>query len=322
MKNTTSKKLSVITIMLVAALFASLFIWQQSQSKVDSKPVSSNAVLLTSTTLKADRLFKQSTQLRVKNKHDVQIIQVNSLQGTQPDGAVNLDEQGNVKADKELHRLFDYYLSTLGEQELLQIKKQLLMSASDYLSLDQLEQLRDYFDQYVQYLESAGNFAVSFNDDEPLDQRLIQIKQLRVDLLGQVMADGFFADEHAYATWVLQQDTILTDDLTAQQIKWLEAENHATAYQDVLLQNQQFESAEVSEFDKQLIRAEVYGEAVAERLALLDNQQSLWQNKVRKYINARELVSNQSELQSLNNQYSATAIKRLNAYWQHHLTES
>ncbi len=322
MKNTTSKKLRFVTILLAAALLTSLFIWQQSQSNVVNKLSPTKAVMLTSTSLAADRLYKQNRHAEIKNNTDVQLLQVNSLQGTQPDGAVNLDEQGNVKADKELHRLFDYYLSTLGEQELFQIKKQLLVSASDYLSLDQLEQLRDYFDQYVQYLESAKNLAVSFNNDEPLDQRLIQIKQLRVDLLGQEMADGFFADEHAYATWVLQQDTILTDDLTAQQIKWLEAENHATAYQDVLLQNQQFESAEVSEFDKQLIRAEVYGEAVAERLALLDNQQSLWQNKVRKYINARELVSNQSELQSLNNQYSATEIKRLNAYWQHHLTES
>ncbi|MCB1582804.1 MAG: hypothetical protein KDI92_07055 [Xanthomonadales bacterium] len=321
MKNTTSRKLRFITLLLSAALLTSLLIWQQSRSHIIKKQ-SNQPVTLTSTTLQAGRMLKLTSQHQFVRADLQQAIQVNSLQGSQPDGAINFDEQGNVKADKDLHRLFDYYLSTQGEQDMVQIKKQLLMSASDYLSLNQLEQLRDYFDQYVQYLENAENFAVSFNDDEPLEQRLIQIKQLREDLLGQQMADGFFADEYAYAEWVLQQDNIPDNELNEQQIKWLEAENKATAYQDALIQNQKFETVGLSELEKQAARTETYGEQVANQLAALDKQQSLWNEKVQSYIGLREQIKNHTELKNLHSQYSNSELKRLNAYWRQHISES
>ena len=142
--------------------------------------------------------------------------QVSSLNGSLPDGAVNLDEHGQVIADKDLHRLFDHYLSAMGEMSVDEIKHRLLSVSSDFLSLNQLEQVRDLFDQYVNYLAETENFALSLAPDLSMKDRLLAIKAHREQMLGKSLSEAFFAEEHAYAQWVMALDSGEDIKMTAQ----------------------------------------------------------------------------------------------------------
>jgi lipase chaperone LimK len=46
---------------------------------------------------------------------------VRSLEGTRPDGDIQLGADGTLVVDAELERLFDYYLSTVGEKSIDEI---------------------------------------------------------------------------------------------------------------------------------------------------------------------------------------------------------
>ncbi len=245
---------------------------------------------------------------------------VASLAGSLPDGTVNIDELGNVLADKDLHRLFDYYLSATGEMTTDQIRTRLLSVASDFLSMEQLGQLRDIFDQYVNYLSAAERFALFQLKDAPLADRLTGISELRQVSLGSEMAAAFFADEEAYAVHVLRmQDNESIETNNAQQLKWLAAEEMATGFHDVLIENEAFNALQIADDERLVVRTELYGAEVANNLAALDTKQALWLEKVSHYIDLRmQMADNHVLLQQLEQNYDARELKRLRAYYQAH----
>ena len=58
-----------------------------------------------------------------------------SLRGTEADGGVSLDASGNVVLDLRLRRLFDYYLSLIGERDRAQIRQLLDAYLLDHSSM-------------------------------------------------------------------------------------------------------------------------------------------------------------------------------------------
>ncbi len=244
-----------------------------------------------------------------------------SLNGSLPDGAVNITVNGDVQIDTDLHRLFDYYLSLTGEKSIQAIRSLMFNTVGNTLSPDQLAQLQDHFDRYLDYLTTAQDYAsTNLNTKDGLAQ-LNAISQLRRQLLGEDMAQAFFGEEEAYARHMIQMQLTGTSEASEeQQIKWFNNEDQATAYHDVLIENQQFNDSGINDTDRMDIRTATYGEAVAQQLAELDHTQQQWQTTVNHYIETRSrLQNNPTALNQFEQSYSLTELKRLQAYYRAHL---
>lgn len=279
-------------ITLVAAVIVSAAWWHQdSQNPVI---LGIEQPLLRNTQLPITH-FKPSPKLGTAGSATenslAQPVVVSSLVGSLPDGAVNIDEHGNVLIDQDLHRLFDHFLTAVGELGPDEIRQRLLHTASDYLSLDQLEQLRDHFDAYVEYLQAADHLALSFQEHEQASSQLETIKSLRRQYLGEMMADAFFAEEEAYAAYVMSGTLAAVDAPEDMKLKWLQAEDQSTAFHDVLLENHLYNEMALSEADRLQMRTEAYGNEVALKLAALDAQQQKWQAEVDLYLARRAALA-------------------------------
>lgn len=237
---------------------------------------------------------------------------VQSYQGTQPDGAVHLDEYGNVVVDKDLKRIFDYYLSAMGELSLDQMRQFLIEYAGAQLSPEQLKQLLDYFNQYYSYLNKADVFSQNLGEDLSLEDKMRLLSGFRNDVLGSEMANAFFADEQDYINFVLSDKK--DDDLPEQQLLWLQKENQATEFHDVVIENQQFNlSGSINSDELYQYRINEYGQDAADRLSQLDQKRAQWQDTVNHYFEQRNKGS--VSLEQLNSNYTPQEIRRLEALW-------
>ena len=242
---------------------------------------------------------------------------VKTYQGTEPDGAIHLDEKGNVIIDKDMKRFFDYYLSAIGELPLDQMRKFLKQFAEKELNPDQLQQLLDYFDQYHNYLTKADIFSRSLIDNLSLQEKMNLLSKFRADSLGKEMAKAFFAEEHDYIEFVMTEKN--SDEFTGKQQDWLQAENQATEFQDVVIENRELNNIEnIDSLEVNQYRVEKYGQEAADRLSQLDQQRAQWQTIVDEYFKQRQLIESQQgamSLDQLNSNYSNQEIRRLLALW-------
>jgi lipase chaperone LimK len=312
-------KTTLSTIILATAATAAYWAFAQAneQSAVNSQTILA-AQSARNQSISIKQLLQQEHKRRQPAGQPMLATQTASLTGSYPDGAVNLDENGQVIADKDLHRLFDHYLSARGEMSLADIKHRLLTVSSDFLSLDQLEQVRDLFDDYVAYLAEAEHFALSLSDELDMKDKLLAIQNHREQMLGKSLAEAFFAEEHAYAAWVMAQQAGDASPLTEQQHKWLLQEEAATAFQDVWLENQWLAEAGFSQAAKHQYRTAVYGAITAERLQALESRKQDWQQQLDSYTAQRlQAGDNQAMLARLEGQYDAATLKRLRVWFNH-----
>lgn len=299
--------------MAAVLIFTVIFTLQNKDIQLQSSP-------LNNITLEA-----REKNIKIKGSHDNLLKEhlmsaqnvVKTYQGTQPDGAIHLDESGRVIIDKDMKRLFDYYLSAMGELPLDQMRKYLAKFAGKQLNPEQLEQMLTYFDQYQYYLTQAAVFSQTIEKDTNLQEKMNLLSEFRVDKLGLTMANAFFADEQAYIEYVMS-DKNNTEPVDQQQ-NWLQAENQATEFQDVVIENREFNQMNrLDSPDVYQYRLEKYGKDAAIRLTQLDQQRAQWQTVVANYFNQRQQIENHQgtlSITQLNSNYSTQEVRRLEALW-------
>ncbi len=301
-------------ILLAVVLIFSTFYYIKDKDKKN------HSIKVTPSSIQAPAKKHESSEYQVDSVFDDSSSPENlvkSYQGSQPDGAIHLDPNGNVIVDKDLKRLFDYYLSAIGELPLDQMRKYLQQFAGKQLNLDQLQQLLSYFDQYHNYLNKADIFVQSIGSDFNLQEKMELLSQFRTDNLGLEMAEAFFADEQEYIEFVMTEKN--SDEWTQQQQDWLQAENQATQFQDVVIENREFSNSEnINSTEVYQYRVDKYGQEAADRLNQLDQQRAQWQTVVDDYFQQRQQIENQQSsfsVEQLNSNYSSQEIRRLEALW-------
>lgn len=226
-------------------------------------------------------------------------LKAGSLRGTEVDGEVRFAADGSVIPDAGLRRLFDYFLSTVGETDAAGVRGLLRTYLQSRFDVARTERVLAVFDRYVAYqralMEAPG--ARSSNPAE----RLAEARRLRRSLLGDAMAEGFFAEEEALAELSLKRRDIVADPaLSAERKRELldaldrEAGYAARADAEVAdLAARQAEDIERRGLDaaqRQAERSALWGPEAAERLAALDAQQADWDARVLRYIEARKRI--------------------------------
>lgn len=115
--------------------------------------------------------------------------------GSEPDGEVSEVSPGVLRIDRALRARFDYHLSDASERDwangLVETRVRLLAGAN--MSGETQQRLAATFDAYVRYLE-AGQNEPALEGAAP-SARLARVMDLRRELLGDEIADAFFADE-------------------------------------------------------------------------------------------------------------------------------
>ncbi|TDR41640.1 lipase chaperone LimK [Tahibacter aquaticus] len=244
--------------------------------------------------------------------------QADSLRGTDVDGSVRRDAQGHVVADRELRRLFDYFLSRLGERDTVQIRADLLAWLQSQAQLDARAraEVLNLFDRYAELQRASA--ALGRSSDLRAD--LQRLRELRRRELGESLAQAWFGEEEDYAAATLERLALARDntlDLATrtQRLAQVEASvdprqrasrADSTDYQLAVVQSEQLDTQHADASQRVQQRTELWGADAAARLAELDQQDLDWQLRLRAYAQAREklfadgtLASGERELRLL-----------------------
>ena len=241
-----------------------------------------------------------------------------SLRGTEVDGGVSFDANGNVLLDLGLRRLFDYHLSLIGEREPAQIRRLLEDHLLDRHGRKQTVSALIYFDRYAGYLQRLAESKIGESIDP--QQRLTKVAALRRQMLGDEMASAFFVEEEALAALTLKRmaiaaDNALTAEQKAQRLAALDRSEGDTARADadiatvVADQDRRFDHAKVNASQRAAEREALWGKEAAGRLAQLDQQRAQWDARVAQYLFARSRIDADRSLSSSARAHALAALR-------------
>ena len=265
---------------------------------------------------------------------------VKSMQGTEPDGKLNVADDTLV-ADAELRHLFDYYLGAIGEKTLPRIRAEIELQLTHRLPAAALPAAKTLLERYIAYktalleLEKAPPQQSAAN---PLRQRLIAMRQIRERYFSPKEIAGMWGfddayDDDAVARWEIMQDTQLTAEEKRAKLARLDANlppalreardaPHAVAREED--KAKRMRAAGNSEDDIYRMRAAAFTPEAAARMAAVDQENASWKSRIADYLDARGRVlsdtatsdaGKQAAVQQLRDaRFSANEQKRLGAY--------
>ena len=244
-----------------------------------------------------------------------------SLRDSEPDGAVTLDALGQVLPSIDLRRLFDYFLSALGERDVAAIRALLLAHVRERHGDAIGNQVAALFDRYVDYQQALA--AMIAPPGEALRERLERVRDLRRRLLDPAMAEAFFGDEERYTEYVLDRRDMLADGsldgverdrrlqeldarLAPEQRAQMQEANTALLVDE---QNRQFDALRLDPAQRQAEREALFGGEAAQRLAAADAEQTAWDARVAAYVQARNALRADARLDTAARDRAITALR-------------
>ncbi len=144
-----------------------------------------------------------------------------SLAGTDIDGQLRVDAQGNLMVDLGVKDFFDYFLSAVGEVSLEQAIEQINQQAQLRVPPNAVEQTLQLLESYLAYQHAMQDMMASPIPPEKqqdygyysevMSQTFEQLKSLRRQYLSPEAADAFFALEETYSQFAVASMQIRAD---------------------------------------------------------------------------------------------------------------
>jgi lipase chaperone LimK len=227
-----------------------------------------------------------------------------SLAGTSvPDGWARTDRLGNLVPTPHLRQLFEYFLSALGEESLQQLVAR-IESALSVLDEPARSQALATLGNYLEYKLAVSDLEQSYGEVSGLgagemQRGMAEIQALRRTWLDADTADAFFSDDEAVDRFQIEKlriasDDSLTDEQKAEALRQAESslpEPIRKAREDTR-RFADYERArrELADDPQALAawRQEVFGEAAADRLARLEEEQKAWDGRWQAYADERD----------------------------------
>ena len=239
---------------------------------------------------------------------------VKSQEGTQPDGDLTTLNAPGTVADNaplaygELRRLFDYYLSALGEQNLPGITQQIQTELDRRLGAAPAKKARRLLDQYLDFKRAVVDLeakpAVAGNGVAAIRARMLAQQELHRQYFGPAEIEGMFGfedamDTDAVARLEISQNATLSAAQKQQQLTamdatmspTLRAEREATQVVSRVEQRATDMRAKGASDDEiYRMRAKEFDAGAAGRLADLDREEMAWKQRIATYLDARNQV--------------------------------
>ncbi|MFZ6688100.1 lipase secretion chaperone [Undibacterium sp. SXout11W] len=280
-------------------------------------------------------------------ENDHQFAFVHSLEGTSTDGDIQQNNEGDLQLDAELKRLFDYYLSTIGEKKLPEIQSQIDKILDQKLQVKAAAQAKELLKRYIAFkqalveLEKNANSSIPANTDllSAVNNKWQSMRQLRSQFFSEKEIQAMFGfddayDQDALSRLAISQDKTLTDAERRNKLQTLDKNMPAdlkaakdAPYQVIRLEEQakKMRNEGASEDDIYRMRAAATSPEAANRLAQLDRDNDDWNKRISLYLeNRKQLISSptngsnndqQNALQQLRNKYfTSQEQRRLAAY--------
>lgn len=233
-----------------------------------------------------------------------------SLTGTEVDGQLEADAAGHLKLTRGVRNLFDYFLSTVGEDSLGNVRARLVAYITSHLPPTAAREAEALLDHYLAYeqeqgqaAQQAGSNATSLSLDA-VSQRFDTLQALRAKHFSAPERAAFFADDEALDRFTLArlrvlQDSTLTPADKARRISELTAGLPPAMRADLsvadTVQNLQAITADWktrggSPQELHTAREQLVGPDATARLEALDRQRSEWSAKLQSYQDQRKTL--------------------------------
>lgn len=239
-----------------------------------------------------------------------------SLRGTEVDGVFSVDENGHLIATRSIRNIFDYFLSTLGEEPLEVIVARIRAYIHDRLTQPAAGEAEVILNGYLAYrqglqdLQQAPQPQQGQFDIYAIQAQKAEVAALRSQYLAADVVDAFFADEDAYDRYTLGRlEVMQNEDLTAQQrAVRLDALHQqlpeplrqsletANQYQNLQVADQACLEQGCSAQELRQVRAQIVGPEAADRLALLDQEEADWQQRLSSWYEQRSRILDNASL--------------------------
>ncbi|ARU58439.1 lipase [Oleiphilus messinensis] len=239
-----------------------------------------------------------------------------SLQGTSVPDGLAVDRNGQLILNRGLRDVFDYYLSTLGEENPELIQRRILAMLNQALPEPALSQSIAALDRYISYLKSLetlqqyGGVTPDQIDPERLQEQQQELKALREQYLGDTLAQAFFQDDESWADYTIARIRILQnttlnqidkarelDVLRTGQPEFVQSQlNAVSVYQDLKQLTSELEEQGANQAEVRLLREQMVGVEAADRLEALDQKRAQFQQRINNWLTQRESLLNQSQL--------------------------
>ena len=248
-----------------------------------------------------------------------------SLQGTKVDGEIIIDANKQLVVTEGLRRLFDYFLSALGEEDEATIIQRVESYIRNHTPEPAASQAVAIFNQYINYLkqlkqieERYGNLQMQATKNGELDLNMVAQRQQDISKIRQQNFDAetikaFFGADDEYDAYSISM-------LNIEQDKQLSDTQKAAARQDYVSRmpdnstkaniQQQANLNELIDSTEQMkkqgatpealynMRRELVGEAAAGRLASVDQEDNNFDKRFNQYQAQKQQLLTQSANQS------------------------
>lgn len=237
---------------------------------------------------------------------------VPSMQDTYPDGDLrafqtvspSAQEVGNL-AYGELKRLFDYYLSAVGEQSIAAITQQIRNELDRRLPPAQASKAHRLLGLYIEFkrelIELDSKPELAGTGVQAVRRRMLAMQDLRARYFSADETQGMFGFDDAYdmdavARLEVSQDSTLTEQQKKSQLRALDAampdnlRREREASNVVVRVEQQaleLRAAGGSEDDIYRMRAKAFDAPAAARLAEVDREDATWKSRIARYLDER-----------------------------------
>ena len=256
-----------------------------------------------------------------------------SLQGTRPDGAVQVAADDTVMADARLIELFDYYLATVGEKTPDAVRAEIERELDRTLRPAAAAGARRVLARYIAYRQALVALSADPRlvgpDAAALQRRLAALRGLRAQYFNARELAAIFGREDAANADALARLRIRDDPaLSPQQKKERLAALDAGLPPDVRAAREaplkivrveedaaRLRAQGANEEDVFRLRADAFGSDAAQRLADVDREEAAWKSRIDAYLAERRGVRDDAALAALRNRmFSEEEQRRLAAY--------
>ncbi|SDS51264.1 Lipase chaperone LimK [Halopseudomonas sabulinigri] len=247
-----------------------------------------------------------------------------SLRGTEVDGRLQVDADGNLLINDQLRHLFDYYLSANGEETPAQAQQRIRQQLNQQLDEPARAQALTIFEHYLGYLQAVAELEQAFpvlDDLDALWAREEAVQRLRASLFDPAVHQAFFAGEEVYNRFTLERLTInrnpdldadqraaaveaLRESLPAEMQELLVPQLHQDLRRETLaLQEHNAAPQQIRD-----LRLNLVGPEATARLEALDQQRAEWQQRVSDFNRERDAILQQPGLAEQDKQAAIDAL--------------
>lgn len=273
-----------------------------------------------------------------------------SLQGTTVDGEIIIDANKQLVVTEGLRRLFDYFLSALGEEDEATINQRVESYIRHHTPEPAASQAITIYNQYINYLkqlkqveESYGNLQMQATQNGELDlnmvtQRQQDIKKIRQQNFDATTIKAFFGADNDYDDYSISMLNIEQNEQLSDTQKAAAREDYVSRMPDnstkaniqqqanlnaLIDRTEQMKASGASPEALYEMRRKLVGDDAATRLANVDQEDDNFDKRFDQYQTQKQSILSQNSDSSQANQqlmqleqqlFSETERKRLEAY--------